>query len=205
MGAKNQLGTQIGCINCPDQFLIGTDANDKPVVSKAGFAPLRTRCAVKNKRCQKYAPAQFRKFGNCCKNTALGSACEWERSNRICITPYHDKTGKKRGMPYRVATAKTGGFKGFKKAGVDPETGRRYPLIDKKEGSHTFIRWCRQMCEEFPSCTMFSVSRGLFGKEKVTDGTKCQLFKDDVAAYMKDAGGPVEPMSKEDIKNLLKT
>lgn len=228
--AKNQLGTQIGCINCPDQFLIGTDANDKPVVSKPGFAPLRTRCAVKNKRCQKYAPEQFRKtdgmrvapkfstcdngcttttqfkkFGNCCKNTALGSACEWERSNRICITPYHDKSGKKRGMPYRVATAKTGGFKGFKKAGVDPETGRRYPLIDKKEGSHTFIRWCRQMCEEFPSCTMFSVSRGLFGKEKVTDGTKCKLFKDDVAAYVKDAGGPVEPMSKEDVKNLLKT
>lgn len=98
-----------------------------------------------------------------------------------------------------------GRLAGFKRSGVDPETGRRYPLIDKKEGSHTFIRWCRQMCEEFPSCTMFSVSRGLLGKEKVGPGTQCKLFKDSVAEFNKDAGGPVAPMDKEAIKNLLKT
>jgi len=122
--------------------------------------------------------AQKQKFDNCCvapkgQPAALGPSCEWTPFLKQCRTPFMSD-GRMKGLPYRKRTKKTGSYKGFRKKGLTPE-GRRFPL--KNDGPHNFVRWCKQLCEDFPGCTMFQVNRCLVdGTCKVEDSTECDLY-----------------------------
>jgi hypothetical protein len=142
---------------------------------------------------------QKQKFDNCCfaakgKPAALGPSCEWAPTLKQCRTPFMSD-GRMKGLPYRKRTKKTGSYKGFRKKGLTPE-GRRFPL--KNDGPHNFVRWCKQLCEDFPGCTMFQVERCLIdGTCKVKDSTECDLFNISDEDRNNDHAAPLD-------KDLLK-
>jgi len=207
--AVNTRGVQVGCLNCPDNFRI----DDETVSKKPGRMGKAGVCADANKKCQEYAEGkekdtgmskapkystcnsncndevQFTKFANCCKDKSLGSACEWERTERACLTEFQSpETGKAMGKPYLVRSAGSN-YKGYQAGGLDlsGETPRRFPMIKRSEGAYVFVRWCRQMCEDHADCQMFSVKTAHAdeeGTESITETSKCKLYKDTPADFM---------------------
>merc|ERR1712072_969375 len=110
--------------------------------------------------------------------------------------------GKKMGLPYRKRTKKTGSFKGFRPSGLSP-TGARHKMKDDDGTAatgHLFVRWCRQLCQDFPRCTMFSVDRCLVdGTCKVEDSSECDLYKEGGDAIGADKPAPLD---KDTLKKL---
>jgi hypothetical protein len=181
----------------------------RPAIDAFGMAapPAYSTCTGKctvSKTSDKPIPQKV-KFGNCCKPAkagqpaALGSACEWTPYVKQCRTPFMSD-GRMKGLPYRKRTKKTGSYKGFRVKGLDPTTGRRYPL--KNDGPHNFVRWCKQLCEDFPGCTMFQVERCLIeGTCKVQDSTECDLFNISDDDRNNDHVAPLEKELLKKMKN----
>lgn len=228
--AVNREGIQTTCRACPDNFVVGKDENDKPVFASM-TSDHASRCDAKFKLCA-YAPnwnnptfnpdgmknppaystcngacparqTQFDKYDNCCKANALGASCGWKHYNKQCLTA-SVQGGKKKGLPYRKRTKKTGAYKGFRPKGLTP-AGTRHPLKaddDTKATGHLFVRWCRQLCEDFPRCTMFSVDRCLVdGTCAVKDSSECDLYKESNPGAAIAADKPA-PLDKDTLKKL---
>jgi len=158
--AKNQLGANTVCKMCPkpaaDKGLSACDDTKLRCPRKGGKAPKASTCTG-------CTGVQKETWGNCCKDGSLGKTCAWKKQNTNCFG------GKNGNKFYKERTKKRGGFKGFKERGV---------AMAAQTGPNGFVRWCKSLCESFPTCTAFEVDSCLFkakGACALTDNTLCAL------------------------------